>query len=183
MARAKGKHYVNNKEFYLHLVENKKFVTKIAKLRSGLLLQKEKIKGLVELLPEQKQNKIKRLDNRIEKQIKNIEDSREWAKLKNHLGRIYIKICEGFLQKPNFINYTKDRKEEMISDATFFMSRYTDRYDTERTNPFAYFTTVVKHAFLQHITKSKKYAESFTSLSHIENLHMQNNVTEQDDWN
>jgi len=96
-------------------------------------------------------------------------------KVKNELGRIFLKLCQHILTKPNFINYSPDRKDAMTSDACWYCSRYIDRYDVARTNPFGYFTTVCHHAFLQFINKQKKYSEKFQPIGYIENIHKKNN--------
>lgn len=74
------------------------------------------------------------------------------------------------MNRPNFINYSHDRKCDMISDATYFMSKYLDRYDVTKTNPFAYFSQICFHAFLQSINKQNKISKEFLPLSYIENL-------------
>jgi DNA-directed RNA polymerase specialized sigma24 family protein len=66
------------------------------------------------------------------------------------------------------MDYTEDRKHEMISDATYYKWRFIDRFDVSRDNPFSYFTTVVKNAFLQYINERKKYDEMFTSIDYVE---------------
>ena len=90
--------------------------------------------------------------------------------VKNELGNHFLLIANGLLKQPKFINYDYYRKSEMISDATFFMVNYVDRYDTTRTNPFAYFTQIAFNAFLQSINKNNKRNENFTSISYIENM-------------
>lgn len=97
-------------------------------------------------------------------------------KTKNKLGRIFMKICDGVLMKPNFINYTNDRKDEMRSDACFFFSKYVKKFDISKKNPFSYFTTVAFNAFLQYINRKNKHTEKFSSLAYIENVHMANNL-------
>jgi len=96
-------------------------------------------------------------------------------RIKNELGRIFLKLCEHILTKPNFINYSADRKDVMTSDACWYCSRYIDRYDVKRTNPFGYFTTVCHHAFLQYLNKQKKYSEKFQPIGYIENMHKRDN--------
>lgn len=97
---------------------------------------------------------------------------------KNGDRKTYNKIGEGFhliatnlLNKTNFINYSKDRKDEMISDATFNMCRYLDKFDTERSNnPFAYFTSCAWNSFRLNLNTHKKINETFISLNFIDNF-------------
>lgn len=88
----------------------------------------------------------------------------------NKIGKIFILIAENLLNRTNFINYTFDRKQEMISDATYFMVRYMDRYKTYKKNPFSYFTRIAFNAFLQYINEHKKHDEMFKPIEYIENF-------------
>lgn len=74
----------------------------------------------------------------------------------NEIGKIFLLISRNFLNKSYFINYSEDRKQEMISDAVFFMCKYIDRFDVNKDHPFSYFTQVAKNAFLQYINERKK---------------------------
>jgi DNA-directed RNA polymerase specialized sigma24 family protein len=58
----------------------------------------------------------------------------------------------------------------MVSDAVFYMCKYIDKFDTEKTNPFTYFTTVAKNAFLQNIESYNSRDAMFTSLEYIDNI-------------
>jgi hypothetical protein len=174
------KDYVNNEEFLKMLKEYQElnydtsdwFLKKkikndsdenFVKYRKELLEQR---KMLIDSESEdEKTDRIKKLD-----------------KLKNRLGRFFLLICDGILKKPNFINYDPLRKDTMISDGTYFMCIYIDRYDTTRSNPFAYFTQIAFNAFLQNINKTNKNMTKFTSLFYIENLDRSDNVIILDDW-
>ena len=127
---------------------------------------------------------IKKRENKYLIQLlinNNIPNTITYKRLQNKLGNIFLSICKGVLTKPNFINYTPDRKDDMISEATFHMSRYVLLFDTEQENPFAYFTTVCTRAFLQCINKQKKYTEKIQPLEYIENMHKIDNL-KVDDW-
>lgn len=96
--------------------------------------------------------------------------ARKEIRVHNKLGVIFLKISHGMMNRPNFINYSHDRKCDMISDSTYFMSKYLDRYDTDKKNPFAYFSQICFNAFLQSINKQTKISNNFVSISYIENL-------------
>jgi len=85
------------------------------------------------------------------------------------IGKIFLLISSNLLNKSCFINYTQDRKDEMTSDAVFFMCRYIDRYDLKKTNPFAYFTRVAYNGFIQNINDYNKRDSMFSSIEYIEN--------------
>lgn len=88
----------------------------------------------------------------------------------NEIGKAFLLIATNLLNRASFINYTKDRKQEMISDATFFMVKYVDKFDVSRNNPFSYFTMVAKHAFLQNINSYTRRDGFFRSIDYIENF-------------
>ena len=146
----KNKHYVNNKEFYNLLVENKKLIDAIKFYSKDTVNNKKELCMLEEKL----------------------------RKTKNKLGNIFLRICKGFLSKPSYMGYSWDRKDIMTSDATFYMSNYIDRYKLEKTNPFAYFTRICRNAFLQHINKYNKTSKKFQNIGFIENMINKNNQDE-----
>jgi len=88
----------------------------------------------------------------------------------NEIGKIFVLISTNLLNKTNFINYTQDRKDEMVSDATFAMCRYIDKYDVSKGNPFAYFTRFAFNAFLQNLKNYKRIGETFVNVSFIDNF-------------
>jgi len=94
------------------------------------------------------------------------------------LGVIFQKIARNFLNKPNFINYTPDRKAEMESDAVFVMLKYMKNFDLTRTNPFSYFTMIAYNSFVQNIKKYKTKQNLFVSLDFNENLDYVNQTAE-----
>jgi len=97
-------------------------------------------------------------------------------KSKEKLGRFFLLIAQRFLNRACFINYTNDRKDEMVSEATYYMVKYMDKYDLTRTNPFAYFTKIAERAFLQELNKRKKYEKRFTNLEYIDTVDTAENV-------
>ena len=56
------------------------------------------------------------------------------------------------------------------------MCKYVDKFDTERLNPFAYFTTVARNAFLQNINSYNLRSLMFTSIDYIENVENTDNL-------
>ena len=66
-----------------------------------------------------------------------------------------MKIAEHLSRKPNFINYSF--RDEMISDGIENSIMYLDNFNPEKyNNPFAYFTQIIKFAFIRRIAKEKK---------------------------
>jgi len=93
------------------------------------------------------------------------------------IGRCFLLIAKNLLNKANFINYTQDRKDEMISDAVYYMCRYVEKFDVTRKNPFAYFTMIARNAFLQNINDYGRRDSMFTTIEYIDNCEsVDNNI-------
>jgi len=119
---------------------------------------------------------------RKKKKNANYVDNKEFNKLIKHyfetesnlsyqaLGKIFLKIAKNILNRPNFVNYSYDRKEDMVSDATYNMVRYIKSYDVKHNNPFAYFSQLAFNAFKQDINKKNKDKKLYTSLDYVENM-------------
>lgn len=97
-------------------------------------------------------------------------------KVHEQIGKDFLLISKNLLNKSNFINYTQDRKNEMISDAVYYMVKYIDRFDLERKNPFAYFTMIARNAFLQNINDFSRRDELFTSIEYIDSADTKENL-------
>jgi DNA-directed RNA polymerase specialized sigma24 family protein len=96
----------------------------------------------------------------------------------NEIGKNFVLIAKNYLNKPMFINYSEDRKEEMVSDAVYIMTKYMKNYDPEKyNNPLAYFTSFAHNANLQLIKKYKKRSDMFVSLDLTENVDYSNSTT------
>jgi hypothetical protein len=78
-------------------------------------------------------------------------------RITNYLGDCFLRIANHLAYKPNFVNYMF--KDDMICDGIENCVQYIHNFDTERTNPFAYFTQIVYYAFLRRIAKEKKQLE------------------------
>lgn len=83
-------------------------------------------------------------------------------RITNYLGECFLKIATHLSFKPNFVNYMF--KDDMICDGIENCIQYIDNFDTNRTNPFAYFTQIVYYAFLRRIAKEKRQLEIKTKI-------------------
>lgn len=83
-------------------------------------------------------------------------------RVSNYLGECFLKIASHLSYKPNFVNYMF--KDDMVCDGIENCIQYIDNFDTDRTNPFAYFTQIVYYAFLRRIAKEKKQLEIKTKI-------------------
>lgn len=93
-------------------------------------------------------------------------------KLSNMIGEMIMKISEHSIMSPSFMNYTNDRKLEMISDANYLMVKYSiKKFDPlQSNNPFAYFSQTAKNAFLLYIKNQKKKELMLSNISYIDQL-------------
>ena len=75
----------------------------------------------------------------------------------NYIGQSILLICENLAKKPNFVGYTSQWKQEMMSDGMVDCIAAVDNFNPEKTdNPFAYFTQIAWNAFIRRIHKEKK---------------------------
>lgn len=88
---------------------------------------------------------------------KSKENGLSKPKVSNYLGDCFLRIANHLAYKPNFVNYMF--KDDMICDGIENCIQYIDNFDTNRTNPFAYFTQIVYYAFLRRIAKEKRQLE------------------------
>ena len=95
----------------------------------------------------------------------------------NEIGKRFLAIVTNKLRMPCFINYSDDRKSEMISDALWYMTKNIAKYDPAfmmddslRISPFAYFGRVVDRAFLQKIAEYKRRDKMFKPITYIDNI-------------
>ena len=78
----------------------------------------------------------------------------------NYIAECFLKICEGFSHKANFVRYTY--REEMVMDAVENCLKAINRFDPEAAtrsgnlNAFAYFTQISWYAFLRRIQNEKR---------------------------
>lgn len=80
---------------------------------------------------------------------------KERPRIPNYLGECIWLMAENLAMKPCFRNYSF--VEEMKGDAIENCIMYFDRYDPDKGgNPFAYFTTVIRWAFIRRINKEEK---------------------------
>lgn len=105
---------------------------------------------------------------------------RETGVVSEELGGMILKIAHNFANKGSFYNYTY--KDDMISEAVYTCLRYIHNFDPirfEKPNPFAYFTSVTKNAFLNYIHRQKKHSKikDYCYNTH----HLFNELSEDDD--
>jgi len=83
-------------------------------------------------------------------------------RIPRYIGECFLKIATHLSYKPNFVNYMF--REDMISDGIENCVQYIDNFDTNRGNPFAYFTQIIWYAFLRRIEREKRQLDIKTKL-------------------
>lgn len=87
------------------------------------------------------------------------------------IGEKMLLIATNFLNNSSTINYSKDRKDDMISDSVFLMLKKIKGYDYNvYSDPFTYFTEIAKNAVRHNFNKVKKNKQTFVNLNYIENF-------------
>jgi hypothetical protein len=95
---------------------------------------------------------------------------KRYDRVNNEIGKLYVKVADGMMKRPNFINYPPDQKIDMISDALFYMTRAGERYDVNKANPFAYLSQITFNSFLLSIKNMKKRIATVVCVDHLENF-------------
>lgn len=87
------------------------------------------------------------------------------------IGENFLKIATNYLNKARTINYTKDRKDDLISDITWMMLKKIDCFDhTKYDDPFSYFTSICRNSVNQTFNNVHKDNEKFVRLNYMENF-------------
>ena len=100
----------------------------------------------------------------------------EWKKTKSRdvyekIGNIFLKIATNYLNKARTINYTKDRKDDLISDITWMMLRKIDCFDSDTyDDPFAYFTSICRNSVSATFNTKHRDNELFVRLNYMDNF-------------
>lgn len=85
-------------------------------------------------------------------------------RIPEYAGEAIYKIANKLSYKPSFINYSF--KDDMIADGIENCVMYFDNFDPEKgNNPFAYFTQIIKYAFIRRIGKEEK--SRYTKYKHF----------------
>ena len=75
-------------------------------------------------------------------------------RIPNYIGECFMKLAEGLSRRPNFFGYSY--RDEMVSDGIENCLMYFHNFNTEKKNPFAYFTQILWWCFVRRIQKEKK---------------------------
>jgi len=92
---------------------------------------------------------------------KKVKEAKENGTLKprvpEYIGQCIMLIGKRLSTKPNFGRYSYT--EELVGDGVLACIRYIDNFNPEKsTNPFAYFTQIMVHAFVGRLNGEQKQA-------------------------
>lgn len=154
---------------YIKKVDKDKNVTYV-------LRKNRKLKSELLDIAKERQRLDKIYKERCELRAKNeteeetILRTKKFNRVKEQIGKYFLLIANNLLNLSLFVNYTKDRQNALVSDATWAMLRYMSRFNLKQTNPFSYFTSACKNAFVFKVREDQKEANVCKSLSFIEDL-------------
>jgi len=93
----------------------------------------------------------------------------ETKKVSDNLGDMIFKLAEKNTHSKFFNNYSLADKEDMRTDAVIACLKSLHKFDTNRANAFAYFTSIVINAFRYYL--KKKYSYSNFKLDMVEDAY------------
>lgn len=98
---------------------------------------------------------------------KQVENKKNWEEL----GKIFLKIATRYLNKPSFIQYSIDWKQDMITESIYLMVlRWKSFDETRYDNPFAYFTEIAKNAVNKFLGDKNEEAQLISKFNFIDSL-------------
>lgn len=96
-------------------------------------------------------------------------------KIPDYIGQSILLICENLSKKPNFVGYTTQWKQEMVSDGMVDCISAIYNFNPDKTdNPFAYFTQIAWNAFIRRIHKEKK--QNYIKYKNLEHEYFLNDL-------
>ncbi len=97
----------------------------------------------------------------------------ESPRVSPYIGQAIFLIANRLSNKPNFSGYSF--KEEMIGDGIETCIMYLHNFNPEKSNNvFAYFTQIIKFAFIRRIQKEKK--QHYIKIKNLEKLAIEDMV-------
>jgi DNA-directed RNA polymerase specialized sigma24 family protein len=82
--------------------------------------------------------------------------SKKEGKITNELARMLMLLTERYSKSSQFGGYTY--REDMVSEALINLCQNALKFNPEKSsNPFAFYTTAIRHSFLQYLNNEKKH--------------------------
>lgn len=84
------------------------------------------------------------------------KQNKNWGIFDKKIGKFILLMMERIKNRSNFKNYKGYHWEYMQEKALINVFTYITKYDLKRTNPFAYFTTVITNAYRTALREIKE---------------------------
>jgi hypothetical protein len=106
-----------------------------------------------------------------------IDQKKPKPQISRYIGEALIELCNRLSHRPNFNGYTRQWKEEMISDAILNCLASVDNYNPQyvhvegkQKNPFGYFSQIAWNAFIRRIGEEKK--QSYVKHKNLDSMNI-----------
>jgi len=100
-------------------------------------------------------------------EYKTYDRKRDYEKL----GKCFILMCTRIMTRPCFSRYSKDRQDDMMSNALFNMVKAVPNFRLDyKKNPFSFFTRIATNAYIQRINFFNKQDKLYKSISYMEQI-------------
>jgi len=91
--------------------------------------------------------------------IPELEKYKKTGVASEKFGEQLLLLARNLSHKSNFIGYTQDWKEDMISLSVFMCLKYSKNFDTEKSgNAFSYLTKIIYNSFQSYLNTQKKHS-------------------------
>ena len=108
--------------------------------------------------PNKKNNKEKSYYVTNKDLLPEIIKCKKEGKISEKLGHMLLLIVNNYVRKVNFSSYTY--RDDMKGHALLHLTNAALKFNPERSNnPFAYYTQITKHAFIQVLKQEKKHRD------------------------
>jgi hypothetical protein len=92
----------------------------------------------------------------LSKALPYYKENKKWGPYDKEVGNTILQIMYNIKKRPNFIRYNGYHWECMQEKALLNVFKYITKYDLNKTNPFAYFTTIIHNAYATALRELNK---------------------------
>jgi len=89
--------------------------------------------------------------------------AKELGRITDELAAMFYMIADNYSRKWKFVKYSF--RTDMVAFAILNLMANGLKFNAERTNPFAYYTTAIHNSFLQFLAEEKKHRKIRDELS------------------
>lgn len=85
-----------------------------------------------------------------------VKEAKEKGRVTDKLAKMWMLLTERYAHKSTFVGYSF--RDDMVSVALINLVANGLKFNAEKyNNPFAYYTTMIHHSFLQYLADEKKH--------------------------